>query len=133
MNLTKILAIVLSVITLSACGGEKEITQEELITTLKSSGVTINDIKDLKNDEFITKGFKYRFSFSIPEVAPQGGQAFICDEKKYCDPIYEYFDSLKALAGPYLYQSPTGKIVLQLNSGLELETARKLEKAIQSY
>ncbi|MGQ0287139.1 hypothetical protein ACT2CV_08045 [Pasteurellaceae bacterium 22721_9_1] len=81
----------------------------------------------------MVKGFKERFAFSIPEVAPKGGQAFICGEKMHCDPVYAYFNALKDLAGPYLYQSPNGKVVIQLNSGLTPETAQKLEQAIKKY
>lgn len=46
---------------------------------------------------------------------------------------FAYFDALKNIAGPYLYQSPNGKVVLQLNAGLTEETAKKLEQAISKY
>ncbi|ATF75304.1 hypothetical protein [Pasteurella multocida] len=124
--------VLLSGLLLAACG-DKAITTEDLVSTMKASGVEINDVKDLKNDEFAVKGFKDRFGFSIPEVAPKGGQAFICDQKEQCTPVYTYFDALKGLAGPYLYQSPNGKVVLQLNSKLSVETAKKLEQAISKY
>lgn len=42
------------------------------------------------------------------------------------------YDALKALAGPYVYQSPSGTVVAQLNSGLTPDEAKKFEQAIQS-
>ena len=127
----KLLCLTLVTVAVSACN--KEITTDDLVSTLRNSGVEINDVKDIKADEFAMKSFKERLAFSIPEVAPKGGQAFICEEKKYCDAIYAYFDGLKSLAGPYLYQSPNGKVVLQLNAKLTVETAKKLETAIAKY
>ncbi|SUA58057.1 OB-fold protein [Oligella urethralis] len=107
--------------------------QNEYITALKNSGVEIYDVKDITDEDFLFTGFKQSIKFSIPEVAPQGGQMFICEEKKLCDPIYDYYDSLKFLAGPFLYQSPKGLVILQLNSDLKEETAKKLESAIAKY
>ena len=124
--------ILLSGVLLVACG-DKAITKDDLISTMKASGVEINDVKDLKNDKFMVQGFNDRFSFSIPEVAPKGGQAFICEKKDQCTPVFAYFDALKDLAGPYLYQSPNGNVVLQLNAKLKEETAKKLEQAISKY
>ncbi|BFU65364.1 hypothetical protein [Rodentibacter abscessus] len=124
--------ILLSGLFLTACG-DKPITTEDLVSTMKASGVEINDVKDLKNDSFMMQGFKERFSFSIPEVAPKGGQAFICEKKDECTPVFAYFYALRNLAGPHLYQSPNGKVVLQLNIDLTEETAKKLEQAISKY
>lgn len=124
--------VLLSGLLLAACG-DKAITSEDLVSTMKASGIEINDVKDLKNDKFMVQGYKERFAFSIPEVAPKGGQAFICEKKEQCTPVFAYFDALKNIAGPYLYQSPNGKVVLQLNASLTEETAKKLEQAISKY
>ena len=91
--------VLLSGLLLAACG-DKAITSEDLVSTMKASGVEINDVKDLKNDKFMVQGFKERFAFSIPEVAPKGGQAFICEKKEQCTPVFAYFDALKNIAGP---------------------------------
>lgn len=56
----------------------------------------------------------------------------MCDTKQNCDAIYAYFDALKAIAGPYLYQSDGGRVVLQLNSGLTPETAAKFAETIKA-
>ena len=54
--------VLLSGLLLAACG-DKAITSEDLVSTMKASGVEINDVKDLKNDKFMVQGFKERFAF----------------------------------------------------------------------
>lgn len=130
----KLLVLTTAFFALSACSDEKP-TQESLVSAMQASGVEINDVRALERDTKspLPNSYAVRFAFSIPEVAPKGGQAFICDEKKLCDPIYVYFDALKAFGGPYYYQSPKGLVVLQLNEKLTPETAKKLEKAIEKF
>lgn len=69
--------------------------------------------------------------FTLPEVAPKGGQVFVCRSKTNCDALYAYFDMLKGMAGPYLYQSPSGLVVAQLNSGLTPDTAAKFQEIVE--
>lgn len=75
------------------------------------------------NGQLLPQSFDERISFNLEEVAPHGGQLFICSRKKYCDSIFSYFDLLNGLAGPYLYRSKDGRIVAQLNSGLSPKSA----------
>ena len=48
----------------------------------------IYDVKDITDEDFLFTGFKQSIKFSIPEVAPQGGQMFICEEKKNSVTLY---------------------------------------------
>ncbi|CAM2825159.1 hypothetical protein B0183_01175 [Glaesserella parasuis] len=130
----KLLALTLSVFALVACGDEKP-TRETVVAELKSTGVEINDVRTLERDTKspLPNSYAVRFAFSTPEIAPKGGQVFICDEKKLCDPLYVYFDALKAFGGSYYYQSPKGLVVLQLNEKMTPETAKKLEKALAKF
>lgn len=73
-----------------------------------------------------------RWEFVIAEVAPKGGQIFVCETKANCDVLFDYYSALSALAGPNLFQSPNGLVVAQLNSGLSPETAAKFETIINS-
>ena len=66
--------------------------------------------------------YSERVSFTIDEVAPKGGQFFICETKTECDLIWQHYEDLKSLAGPYRFRSQDGKLVAQLNSGLSLKT-----------
>jgi hypothetical protein len=56
----------------------------------------------------------------------------VCDSKQNCDALYAYFDALKSLAGPYLYQSSDGRVVVQMNSGLTPDEAAKYEAAVKN-
>ncbi|MBK5145958.1 hypothetical protein I2494_20015 [Budviciaceae bacterium BWR-B9] len=118
-------------LVLAGCG-EKAMTAQDIVAQFKLAGVEIMDVKtpDRNPKSPIPNSYKEHISFSIPEVAPKGGQIFTCDKKEYCDAIYSYFDALKAFAGPYTYQSKNGLVVIQLNSGLTPETAEKLKAVI---
>jgi transcriptional regulator with XRE-family HTH domain len=80
----------------------------------------------------VPKSYTAHQAFEVASVAPKGGQVFTCDTKQNCDAIFAYFDALKALAGPYTYQSPGGTVVAQLNSGLKPDEAAKFAAAIAS-
>jgi hypothetical protein len=64
-------------------------------------------------------------------IGDRSGQAFVCATKRDCDAIYAYFDALRLLAGPYLYQSAGGTVVVQLNSELDASTAGKVEQVVR--
>lgn len=71
--------------------------------------------------------------FDIPALGTdKGGQVFVCDTKKNCDAIYAYFDALKAMVGPYVYQSKNGRVVVQMNSGLAPDEAAKYEAVVKA-
>ena len=60
----------------------------------------------------------------------KGGQAFLCKTKSECDAIYEYMDDKRLLVGQLLFQSPDGKLVMQLSSSTPLSIAKKFEKVV---
>jgi hypothetical protein len=123
---------------LNACGtssGRPEtVTAQDIIDKFNAAGLDVKDVQPEERDPDspLPNSYQEYLTFSIPEVAPKGGQVFVCDTKQNCDALYAYFDALKALAGPYLYQSPSGTVVIQLNSGLTPETGAKFEEIIKS-
>jgi hypothetical protein len=110
------------------------ITAQGVINQFNSAGLGLVDVRSEPRDSSspLPNSYKEQLAFSIPEVAPKGGQVFVCDTKKNCDALYAYFDALKALAGPYLYQSPGGRVVVQLNSGLAPDTGAKFEAVVNT-
>jgi hypothetical protein len=128
--------IISVVLFLVACGGAPAATPtaQSVIDAFKAAGVNVTNIKpnDLDAQAPVPRSFKDQAGFELPDIAPAGtgGQVFVCDTKKNCDAIYAYYDALKALAGPYLYQSPDGRVIAQLNSGLKPDDAAKLEAVI---
>lgn len=122
-----------ALLILAACGGggSAAVTPQQVSEKLTAAGATNIRDETLAADSPVPKSYTAHQVFEVASVAPKGGQYFICDTKKNCDAIYAYFDALKALAGPYLYQSPSGTVVAQLNSGLKPDEAAKFEQAIK--
>jgi hypothetical protein len=123
-----------AVISLPTACSSKVLTAQGVIDKFITAGLNVGDVhvEERVPESPLPNSYTERLAFSIPEVAPKGGQVFTCETKKNCDALYAYFDILKGLAGPYLYQSLNGKVVVQLNSGLSPETASKFEDVVNS-
>lgn len=128
--------VLLVAVVLVACGSApaSAVTAQGVIDAANAAGLGLADVQaeERNPDSPLPNSYTERLGFAIPEVAPEGGQVFVCDTKQNCDAIFAYFDALKALAGPYLYQSADGRVVAQLNSGLTPETAAKFEAVIKA-
>ena len=124
---------IIAVALLVSCGGARtSVTGQAVMDKIKAAGITVAPDKPASGGDSIPKTYLERQVFVIDSIAPAGGQIFVCDTKKNCDAIYAYFDALKALAGPYLYQSPSGTVVAQLNDGLAPTEATKFDEVIKS-
>lgn len=123
-------------VVLVGCGGAPaaQVTGTSVADAIKAAGVDISGVQALARAEGEPTPNTYsdRVEFAIAEVAPKGGQVFVCADKAKCDAIVAYYAALAALAGPYLYQSDGGRVVAQLNSGLTPETAAKVEAVIKA-
>ena len=110
------------------------VTIQDVVDLLYAADLGVSDVQvpPRPTDSPLPNSYRERVEFNIAEVAPKGGQIFVCDTKRHCDALYAYFDMLIALAGPYLYQSPSGTVVAQLNSGLSPDTAARFEAVIMS-
>lgn len=129
----RIIAALCFALTLAACGGAPAaVTPAQVSQSLTAVGATNIHDEVIEADSPVPHSFTAHQAFEIPSVAPKGGHYFICDSKKNCDAIFAYYDALKALAGPYTYQSPSGTVVAQLNSGLTPDEAAKFEAAIKA-
>jgi len=108
------------------------VTAQEVADQFDALGL-VSDIRpgERREGSPLPNSYSEHIQFTIAEVAPRGGQIFVCDTKRNCDAMYAYFDALVALAGPYLYQSPSGLVVVQLNSGLTPDHAAKFEAIVQ--
>ena len=137
--MTKLNTLTLTAILLFllACGLNQTIpplTAYDVIRKFTDAGLQINDVRPRERnpDSLLPNSYKTCLIFSTPEVAPNGGQLFVCQTKKNCDAIFAYIDAFKSLSGPYFYQSPNGLVVVQLNKGLSPETAAKFENVVNS-
>lgn len=123
--------ILLVILFLAACGGTAAVTPQQVAEKLTAAGATNLQDEVIPADAPVPHSFTAHQAFEIPSVAPKGGHYFICDTKRNCDAIYAYYDALKGLVGPYIYQSPSGTVVAQLNRGLTPAEAAKFEQAIK--
>ncbi|PDV97155.1 hypothetical protein [Candidatus Chloroploca asiatica] len=122
------------IILLSACGSTpaSTLTAQAVVDSFNTAGLGLSDVVAPERNPSapLPNSYTERLVFTIAEVSPNGGQVFVCATKQNCDAIYAYYEALVALAGPYLYQSPNGLVVVQLNSGLAPETAAKFQQAV---
>lgn len=121
-----LLAAVAALVGCSASG--EPVTKDGLVAALKDADLGIIEVteEDPSKGGMVPGGYQHHLSIVLEEVAPKGGQFFICDETSTCDQVKGYFDSLANLAGPHRYQSTSGHVVAQLNSGVSQETADRI-------
>ncbi len=128
------LVLVSVLLWLVGCGGApaQTVTAQGVIEQFQAAGLSITNVQEAERDPEspLPNSYKERWEFTDSTLGDAGGQVFVCDTKKNCDALYAYFDALKALAGPYLYQSPDGRVVAQLNSGLAPDVAEKYQAVI---
>jgi len=110
------------------------ITAQQVMDKFKAAGLKVEDVHREERDPKspLPNSYKDRLVFAVPEVAPKGGQVLVCSTKQNCDAIFVYFQAIKGLGGPYIYQSANGTVVLQLNKGLKPDVADKFEAVIKS-
>ncbi|MBK9944281.1 MAG: hypothetical protein IPP13_21995 [Kouleothrix sp.] len=124
--------ILIALVFLISCGGASATaTAEQISTALTAAGAQNIRAEALPADSPVPNSASAHYVFEVPSVPPKGGQVFVCSTKQNCDAIYAYFDALKAIAGPYLYRSPSGTVVAQLNSGLDAIAADSFKAAIE--
>lgn len=125
----------LLIILLTACGGAPAgaVTAQGVLDQFKAAGLSVENVKtgERADGSPLPNSYKENLTFTTASLGDKGGQVFVCDTRQNCDAIFAYFDGLKALAGPYLYQSPGGTVVAQLNSGLQPDEAAKFEQVVK--
>lgn len=127
------------VLFLVACGGgAPALTGQTVLDRFKSAGLEVENVREHERDTTVPIPNSYTdwYEFTIPSAGQmesgkgRGAQVFTCDTKQNCDAIYAFFDAAKALAGPYLYQSADGRVVLQMNGELTPDVAAKYQAAL---
>lgn len=123
--------LVCILLTLASCGGSAPFTSAQVAERLTAAGAINVHEEAFDSGVAAPRSYTSHQVFELASIAPTGGQVFMCDTKRNCDAIYAYYDAIKALAGPYLYQSPGGTVVVQLNSGLAPTEATKFENVVK--
>lgn len=125
-------ALIAGVATMLACSMAHAVTADDVLRAMTAGGVAYTDVTHPARDPEspLPGSYDERVAFVLESVAPNGGQVFVCTRRTYCDAIYDYFEMLRALAGPYLYRSADGLVVAQINSGLSPSEAERIESVI---
>lgn len=119
----------LSVLTMAALAGcsssDEPVTQEGLVQALQGADLGIVEVidEDPSDSSMVLGEYQHHVTIVLEEVAPKGGQFFICKDHAVCSEVKGYFDGLANLAGPHRYASGSGHVVAQLNRGVSQETA----------
>lgn len=129
----KALLLIIAGLPLVACGSDAPPTAHAVLDALKASGVPFSAISYPKRKplSLLPNTYKERVEVAFPSIAPKGGQFFVCETREYCDHLQEHFHALRALAGPHVYRSKSGRVLAQLYSTLEQPVADQIRAAIE--
>jgi hypothetical protein len=108
---------------------------KKILQQFVKNGVPIIQAKRVKKNpkELLPTTFDQHYRFIDKTLKNnKGGQIFVCLSKTDCNPVYDYFKNIGAFAGPYLYRSQGGRIVLLLDSQNPKAHAQKYAKILAS-
>jgi hypothetical protein len=133
-------AVVLALLVLAACGGAPAVTAQQVIDRFAAANLEASNPHQpqFKEGSPFPRSFTDGISFDLPSLGATStgearhGAVLVCDTKKNCDAIYAYLDALKGLLGPYYYQSPSGTVVVTLDSKMDAPTAAKYEAIVKA-
>lgn len=127
----------LSVLTMAALAGcsssDEPVTQEGLVQALQDADLGIVEVidEDPSDSSMVSGEYQHHVTIVLEDVAPKGGQFFICNDPAECSEVKGYFDGLASLAGPHRYASESGHVVAQLNRGVSQETADQVVTVLE--
>jgi len=124
------------ILFLISCGKKEDVAiqrlgTQEVLAALKNAGATNIKQQERETESMRSNAFREAYDFEISEVSPKGGQVIFFDDPSHGESMFAYYDALKAIAGPYLYITADNTILLQMNSGLKPETAKKFAKILE--
>ncbi len=126
--------IVAALIAATATAAAGEITGPDVLSAMRAEGAAISSPQqeDRAPDSPLPNSFDERWTFEDADLGNgDGGQFFICRKPAYCDALQNYFEALAFLAGPYLYRSADGLILVQLSASHSPDSAERYAKALE--
>ena len=123
----------LPLLLIASCGAQPTPIRSalEIAASFQLLGAKNARATDVPKDAPIPRSFDSHAVFDIPEANGKTGQVFTCENKKNCDALVKYFEALAGLAGPWLYQSKGGRVVVQLSSQTPAEVAARYAATVQ--
>lgn len=111
-------------------------TSDAVLEAFANAGIEISNIDrapQLVADSPLPRSFRHHVAWHDALLGDKGGQLFICDSPDLCSAIASYFQMLSGMAGPYIYTSPNGLIVVQLNSGFNPDQAARYRAVLDGF
>lgn len=107
-----------------------------VLGAFEAAGIEMQEIEQnptIEGDSPLPRSFRHRATWKDAILGDSGGQVFICDSPDLCAAISSYFQVLAGLAGPYIYTSPNGLVVAQVNSGFMPDQAIRYRNALERF
>lgn len=108
----------------------------QVLAAFANAGIQLGNIDPapkIDPDAPLPRSFRQNMAWTDALLGDKGGQLFVCDSLDDCKSISSYFKMFAGLAGPYIYTSPSGLVVVQLNSGFAPAQATRYQNALANY
>jgi hypothetical protein len=127
-----LLAVVLLAF-LAGCGGAsfQQYKAADAIAAFQQAGLPAENVKDaVRGADVVAPNLAIETKeFTIPAIAPKGGQVQVFKERKDLDTLVNWYAQFPALA-PYVYTR--GNVLVQLNAALPKPEAEKYKAALEA-
>jgi len=119
-------------VLLASCGSAAQaLTPNAVFNQMTAAGLEAQSNTRALMADGVPKTYTGWQFFEVPSLHNgRGGQIFVCDTKKDCDAIYEALTQPRPYYG-YVYQSPAGRVVVQLDGTIQPTQAVKYETVIK--
>jgi hypothetical protein len=110
------------------------VAAQDVLLRFEQAGLGVGNVQTptrMPNDP-LPDTYREWLQFEIEEIAPNGGQVFVCDTRQACDAVYDYFAAFPVLSGHY-YRSRDGRIVMQLSGTLAPASATRFEAILNEF
>lgn len=109
---------------------------DTVLSAFESAGIQLRDINrvpQIEAESPLPRSFRYHATWKDALLGDSGGQVFICDSPDLCVALSSYFRMLVGMAGPYIYISPSGLVVAQLNSSFTPDQATRYRAVLAKF
>lgn len=109
---------------------------DDVISAFSRAGLQVENVsRNMLMGRGAPSGFRDRYIFEIPRIAPLGGQFMIFDTPEAMSEWLAYVETLRANAQTrrdVIYVYPYANVLLQVNANLLLEEANAFRAALAS-
>jgi len=112
------------------------VNADTVLSAFGSAGIQVKNVDrnpQIEQDSPLPRSFREHTAWRDALLDNKGGQLFVCDTRELCASIAAYFQMLTGLAGPYIYTSPSGVVVIQLNSSFTPDQAARYKTVLDRF